>query len=221
MRPKRKVRRSKKRKYVGWGSTSLIWFLQSIGKDTSKEMTQYDVCEIVNQYVRDNNLFDPKKKRRVVCDDKLHSLFGKKSIVRMRIYELLEPHFTENREDSSSSDDDDDVLPSKSEGEQGGAMALAKCKKQKAVVVSEKKAQSSKEMVIKEPKSCFAAIVPFNIGLVYLRRSFVEELLLKDPENFETKVVGCFMRIRCDPYDYLQKNSHQLLQVTGNFIGLL
>ncbi|KAI5417115.1 hypothetical protein KIW84_041925 [Lathyrus oleraceus] len=49
---------------------------------------------------------------------------------------------------------------------------------------------------------------------VCLKRSLVEELL-KDLETFETKVVRSFIRIKCDPNDYLQENSHQLLRITG------
>jgi len=43
----------------------------------------------------------------------------------------------------------------------------------------------------------------------------VEELL-KHHERCEEKVVGSFVKVKTDTRDYLQKNSHQLLRVTGN-----
>ncbi|KAI5409877.1 hypothetical protein KIW84_055362 [Lathyrus oleraceus] len=78
---------------------------------------------------------------------------------------------------------------------------------------SERKSQPKKH-VVEKPRSCFVAINPINIKFVYLKRSLVEELL-KDLETFETKVVRSFIRIKCDPNDYLQENSHQLLRITG------
>lgn len=207
IRKKRKYK-TKKKEYDGWGSTSLIRFLQSIGRDTSKKLTQSDVTDIVNEYVRQNNLFHCTKKKRIVCDEKLHLLFGRKTIGRLKINDLLESHFAENCGDS-----DDDILFNSDDDEN----ALGTCETPK-MTNSEKKSQSKKPFMEK-PKSCFATIIPFNIKLVYLRRSLVEELL-KDPETFEIKVVGGFIRIRCDPNDYLQKNSHQLLQVTGNLAAV-
>ncbi|XP_027357957.1 uncharacterized protein At5g08430 isoform X2 [Abrus precatorius] len=204
-RKKRKYR-TKKKEYDGWGSVSLIQFLKSIGRDTSTMTDQSEVAKIINDYVKQNDLFHPTKKKRIVCDERLHLLFGRKTISRLKINDLLESHFAENCEESS-----DDMLFDNFDSDED-ENALATCETPRTATL-ERKSQPRKT-VIKKPTSCFAAIVPSNIKLVYLKRSLVEELL-KDPESFETKVVGSFIRIRCDPNDYLQKNSHQLLQVTG------
>lgn len=203
---KRKYR-TKKKEFHGWGSVPLILFLQSIGRDTKKEIAQSEVANIVMEYVKQKSLFHKTKKKRIECDEKLHSLFKRKTISRLKINDLLESHFAENCEESS-----DDVLFDSEEDD-----AFSMCETPRTAP-SEKRSQLKKP-VFEKPRSCFAAVVPANIKLVYLKRSLVEKLLT-DPETFETKVVGSFIRIKSDPNDYLQKNSHQLLQVTGNLASL-
>lgn len=190
--------RSKKVKFDGWGSIPLIEFLQSLGKDTAQQISRYDVTDIINKYVNENKLVHSVKKKRVVSDERLLSLFGKKSFLRIKIYDLLETHYAENQFES-----DDDFLFSSDEENN-----LFSSEKQKSRKVPLKK------LCLETPKSCWAAIVPDNIKLVYLKRSLVQDLL-KDSETFECKVVGSFVRVKSDPNDYLQKNSHQLLQVIG------
>ncbi|KAL9459052.1 hypothetical protein AB3S75_002439 [Citrus x aurantiifolia] len=190
--------RSKKVKFDGWGSMPLIEFLQSLGKDTTQQISRYDVTDIINKYVNENKLVHSVKKKRVVSDERLLSLFGKKSFLRIKIYDLLEAHYAENQFES-----DDDILFSSDEENN-----LFSSEKQKSRKVPLKK------LCLETPKSCWAAIVPDNIKLVYLKRSLVQDLL-KDSETFECKVVGSFVRVKSDPNDYLQKNSHQLLQVIG------
>ncbi|CAN4110402.1 unnamed protein product [Withania somnifera] len=196
LKRKRNVR-IKKLEFVGWGSKPLIEFLQSIGKDTSRTYSQQEVTAIVTEYVNSNHLLNPQKKKRVMCDARLHSLFGKKSIPRIKIYDLLEVHFSENHdesedESSDSSKEEDILLASK------GRKSTGSPKKKVPVV----------------PKSCFAAIIAENIKLVYLKRSLVQDLL-KTPENFEDKIVGSFVRAKSDPNDYIRQNSYQLQQVEG------
>lgn len=190
--------RSKKVKFDGWGSMPLIEFLQSLGKDTTQQISRYDVTDIINKYVNENKLVHSVKKKRVVSDERLLSLFGKKSFLRIKIYDLLEAHYAENQFDS----DDDFFFSSDEENN------LFSSENQKSRKVPLKK------LCLETPKSCWAAIVPDNIKLVYLKRSLVQDLL-KDSETFECKVVGSFVRVKSDPNDYLQKNSHQLLQVIG------
>nr|CAD1818240.1 unnamed protein product [Ananas comosus var. bracteatus] len=71
--------KSKKKTYVGWGSEELIGFLSSIGKDTKEPITQLDASEIVKDYIQSNNLLHTnKKKKNVICDESLLSLFRRK-----------------------------------------------------------------------------------------------------------------------------------------------
>lgn len=200
MKPKRKVKA--KTEFIGWGSKSLIEFLQSIGKDTNQQLSERDVTTIIIEYVHTFNLFHPIKKKKVVCDERLRSIFGKKSVPRIKIQDLLKSHFAENHESS-----EDDYLYSSDEYED----ISVTCKKQKVLLDSEKKVTSQKK---KTPVSRFAAIIPENIKLLYLKKSLIQELV-KNPESFEGKVLGSYVRIKCDPNDYLQKNSHQLVPVTG------
>lgn len=199
--------KDKKKEFIGWGSRSLIEFLKYIGRDTSKEYSEDDVASIIIEYCKENKLFDPNKKRKVLCDAQLRSLLGRKSVNRNNIQNLLAPHFAENVEEieddiTGSSEDRDDNEP-------------FKCSSQRKLFSSTKSIQNRVSEECRQ--SCFAAIVSSNLKLVYLKRSLVEELL-KQPETFDGKVMGCFVRVKSDPNDYLQKNSHLLLQVVGNVL---
>ncbi|KAL0364974.1 UNVERIFIED_CONTAM: hypothetical protein Sangu_0595000 [Sesamum angustifolium] len=162
------------RNFIGWASRPLIEFLASIGKSTSEEMSQRDVTSIVNEYVKENKLFHPEKKKMITCDARLQPLFKRKIISKHRVYDLLEAHFAENHDESEDSDPEYD-----SEDNNGGKPN--ECKKQKCLDMGEKEAYE----------------------------------LLKEPESFEEKVIGCFVRVKSDPYDYLSRNSYQLMQVKG------
>ncbi|KAG5546209.1 hypothetical protein RHGRI_018403 [Rhododendron griersonianum] len=195
---------SNKREFIGWGSKSLIHFLASIGKDTSKEISQAQVSNIITVYINENRLFDSEKKRKILCDERLKSVLGRKTVNRNKIYDLLEPHFVDNLQPSedeveySSEDKDENVLVA--------------CKKQKKLSTCRK--IQEKEEVFNALQSCFASITTENIKLVYLRRSLVQELL-KQPGNFEGKLLGSFVKVKSEFIDFTQRSSHQLLQVTG------
>ncbi|XP_011087639.1 uncharacterized protein At5g08430 [Sesamum indicum] len=191
--------------FIGWASRPLIEFLASIGKSTSEEMSQRDVTCIVNEYVKENKLFHPEKKKMITCDARLQPLFKRKIISKHRVYDLLEAHFAENHDESEDSDPEYD-----SEDSNGGKPN--ECKKQKRLDMGEK--SKKQELENNVPKSCFASVVVENVKLVYLKRSLLHELL-KEPESFEEKVIGCFVRVKSDPYDYLSRNSYQLMQVKG------
>ncbi|KAK4853386.1 hypothetical protein QYF36_008394 [Acer negundo] len=200
---KRKAK-SKRTEFIRWGSEPLLEFLASIGKDTSTEMSQYVVMDIITEYCRKNMLFDPEKAKKINFDARLQALLRRKSVNRNSLYNLLTPHLAENLEPSedelecgSKNIDKDDLAPRK---------------RQHRLSSTEK--SNTKAEVVNVQKSCFASIVPKNIKLIYLRKSLIEELS-KQLETFEDKVTGTFVRVKSDPYDYFQKNSHMLVQVTG------
>uniref|UniRef100_A0ACD5THF8 Uncharacterized protein n=1 Tax=Avena sativa TaxID=4498 RepID=A0ACD5THF8_AVESA len=196
----RKQKKSKKNVYDGWGSKVLIEFLKSIEKDTSKPLDQFGAAEVVKEYIRQKNLSTKDKKTHVTCDDKLQSLFKRKEIKFTKIYSLLEQHI------ASNASSEDETLSS-SEDNSGSFR-----KKRTQTMTSE---SSTPKGISERHRRCFASLVRENIKLIYLRKSLVMNLL-KHPEIFENKVIGCFVRVKNDPKDYPRpKLFHQLGQVTG------
>uniref|UniRef100_A0A803KNF0 Uncharacterized protein n=1 Tax=Chenopodium quinoa TaxID=63459 RepID=A0A803KNF0_CHEQI len=222
-KPKQLPRRRKGPKrieFVGWASKVLIAFLESIGVDTSKKLSQDDVASLINKYVHENKLFDPDKKKKVLCDVRLRPLIGRKSFSIYKINDALEGHFSENLDKSEG------------EGYSSG------CEEEKASLPIKKnwwrklgsfqhkgslmEKFQQKEAVLEEPKkpivvskviySQFATISPQNMKLVYLKRCLVEKLL-EQRETFESKVVGSFVKVKSEPFD--ARLPYQLLPVKG------
>ncbi|ESQ40790.1 hypothetical protein EUTSA_v10013270mg [Eutrema salsugineum] len=189
---KRKAR-PKRFQFVGWGSRQLIEFLQSLGKDTTHKISRFEVSDTIARYISENGLLDPSNKKRVACDHKLISLFGTKTILRIKVYDLLEKHYQENQDDSEF-----DFL----------------FEDEPQIISPSDKIANRTRKVVQKPNGTFAAIVTDNIKLLYLRKSLVQELV-KSPDTFESKMLASFVRIKSDPNDYLQKNPYQLVQVTG------
>ncbi|KAM0854129.1 hypothetical protein ACQ4PT_050591 [Festuca glaucescens] len=208
----RKKGKSKKNVYAGWGSKELIEFLASIGKDPSKSLDQFGAAEAVKEYIRQKDLSQKDKKKYIKCDGKLFPLFRKKEIRFTKIYSLLERHIAANAtsedETLASSEDNTDSFR----------------KKKSRTMTSE---PSTLNGISERYRRCFASLVRDNIKLIYLRRSLVMDLL-KQPETFENKVIGCFVRVKNDPKYctyHRPKTMYQLGQVTeldqfGMHIGI-
>ncbi|KAG5625733.1 hypothetical protein H5410_010951 [Solanum commersonii] len=199
---------SKKKVFVGWGSKALIDFLQFIGQDTREKLSQYDVTSIVTKYIKEHNLIHPVKKRRILCDVQLQAVFGKKVVNRHRIFSLLESHFLENEEQLQKDELDHDL-----EDDDTEILVAPKTEKK----VEQKKISSI--WYSTAAQSQYAALIPENIKLVYLKRSLVQEMI-KQPESIETKIIGSFVRLKLDPRDYEQRNSHQLVQIAASVSGI-
>ncbi|XP_039018875.1 uncharacterized protein At5g08430-like isoform X1 [Hibiscus syriacus] len=201
--PTKRKGKPKTREYLGWASKQLVEFLTSIGKDATKELSQYDVVTVVTEYCNENKLFLNEKNKKVICDERLQSLLGRKSVHKNGIHKLLTVHFSENLEKSEDSvgfslEEDDNVS--------------VPCKRQRKSSPDWK--FEEKEIATNLRQGYLAAIVSGNIKLVYLKRSLVLELA-KQLDKFNDKIVGSFVRVKSDPNDYFQKNSYMLVQVKG------
>ncbi|OMO92318.1 hypothetical protein COLO4_17687 [Corchorus olitorius] len=195
---------TKKMEYLGWASKQLTEFLKSAGKNVMQELSEFDVETIIIQYCNEHKLFHPEKKKKVICDERLRSLLGRKSVNRNGIKKLLTVHFADNLEQSENSVQ----LSSKEEDDNSSVP----CKRQRKTIPDQK--FEEKEIALNPRQGYLAAIVSGNIKLVYLKRSLVEELA-KHSDTFSGKMMGSFVRVRSDPKDYLQKNPYMLVQVKG------
>ncbi|KAJ8765381.1 hypothetical protein K2173_012078 [Erythroxylum novogranatense] len=199
----------KKLEFVGWGSKPLIEFLRSLGKDTTEELSQYDIESIICTYIQQKNLYDPWKRKKILCDDSLYSIFRRKSILKNRIYSLLEAHLVVN---INHSEDDESGHEVKGTSHDQNEETVLTCKKRRLVSSAKNSEGTERNANIQE--SSFASILSENLKLIYLRRSLVEELWY-EPQKFAVKVVGSFVKVKTGCRDYTRRSSHQLLQVTG------
>lgn len=173
--------KSNKRTYVGWGSKELIGFLSSLGKDTSKSLDELEIIGVVKGYIKQKKLYQDDKKLRFLCDDKLQPLFTRRKVRCKMIRKFLAVHLASNAisedERFCSYEDDDDALVIKKRPRNSLGPKIAK-------------------RVSERSKRHFASLTQNNINLIYLRKTLVISLL-NQPDTFEQKVIGCFVRVRC------------------------
>ncbi|KAJ1703800.1 hypothetical protein LUZ63_003579 [Rhynchospora breviuscula] len=205
-----KKNRSKMRNFSKWGSEELIDFLVSIGRDGDVPMSHGDVERVVKEYIEKKNLYQPgKKKKFVLCDESLKTLFGKgKSRVKFsRICKLLEGHFPGSQGDLI-------LLSDSNEEQEEESVAV---KKRKVNVGGPSHVRDIREGVSEGKKRCKATLVRENIKLIYLRRALVLRLLKENPDTFEQKIMGCFVRVKHNLKDFydIPPNLYQIGQVTG------
>ena len=62
----------------------------------------------------------------------------------------------------------------------------------------------------------YAAIDVKNINLIYLKRSLLD--YLREDPDFESKVLGTFVRIRVPAMTNKTEACYRLVQVVGNFL---
>ncbi|KAI3901425.1 hypothetical protein MKW92_040211, partial [Papaver armeniacum] len=191
-----------------WASKELLEFVAHMKNGNTSILSQFDVQALLLDYIKKNDLRDPRRKSQIVCDTRLKNLFGKERVGHFEMLKLLESHFLLN-EDAQADDQEGNVDTEASQLDaEGNSEASTKAgtdKRRKRSKKSEKGPQSNVDD--------YAAIDVHNINLIYLKRNLMEDLL-KDMDSFEDKVVGSFVRIRITGAGQKQ-DMYRLVQVVG------
>ncbi|KAL1569544.1 zinc finger CCCH domain-containing protein 44-like [Salvia divinorum] len=194
-----------------WASKDLLEFVAHMKNGDISAITQFDVQTLLLDYIKRNNLRDPRRKSQIICDQRLKSLFGKPRVGHIEMLKLLEYHFLIKEDSHKNSFIPAGFVSSvpndvKSDGNMFGL----------AMPVNNRKRKNRKKGEDRAPHldlNEYAAIDVYNISLIYLRRSLMENLL-GDRENFNNKVIGSIVRIRIRTNDK-KPEVHRLVQVVG------
>ncbi|CAH9056543.1 unnamed protein product [Cuscuta europaea] len=189
-----------------WGSKELIDFVKHMRNGDTTAVSQFDVQRLLLMYIKRNKLRTPNKMSQIMCDSRLQRLFGKPRVMHFEMLKLLESHFL-LKEDSHTDDAHGTVVDTEMEADEYQDTPVKEVKDRKH---KRKKGHS------RGPQSNlddYAAIDMHNIGLIYVRRKLMEDLL-EDGEKFQEKVVGTFVRIRISGNNQKQ-DLYRLVQVIG------
>lgn len=188
-----------------WATKELLDFVAHMKNGDTSLLSQFDVQELMLEYIKRNNLRDPRKKSQILCDSRLKILFGKPRVGHFEMLKLLEFHFFLNED-----------LPKntiKNIGKQvdpdwnlENMVTLGKDKKRR----NHKK---SEDRVPQNKLDDYAAIDVHNMNLIYLRRKLMENLI-DNSEEFRVKVIGSIVRIRISGCDQ-KYDMYRLVQVVG------
>lgn len=190
-----------------WATPEMLDFVGHMRDGNKSYVSQYDVQALVLDYIKKNNLRDPRKKSQIICDPRLLRLFGKPRVGHFEMLKLIEMHFLVKEMSQAITNDGNNVnLGQVENGESGVVM-------QKSVPDRRRKRQKFPEKSVNVNIGDYAAVDMHNIGLVYLRRGLMEELI-DDVEKFKEKVVGAFVRIRI-PGVVQKQDMYRLVKVVG------
>ncbi|KAL2240146.1 UNVERIFIED_CONTAM: Zinc finger CCCH domain-containing protein 44, partial [Sesamum indicum] len=194
-----------------WASKDLLEFVAHMKHGDTSAISQFDVQTLLLEYIKRNNLRDPRRKSQIICDPRLKNLFGKPRVGHIEMLKLLEYHFL-IKEDSQNNS----FIPAGFVGSVASDMDVdgniydspmpSNSRKRKARKKSEEKAAPQNDL------NEYAAIDVHNINLIYLRRNLMEHLV--EDKNFNDKVIGSIVRIRISNIDQ-KPDVYRLVQVVG------
>ncbi|KAL9328249.1 hypothetical protein ACSQ67_003252 [Phaseolus vulgaris] len=194
-----------------WASKELLEFVSHMKNGDTSLLSQFDVQNLLLEYVTKNNLRDPQQMSEIVCDSRLLNLLGKARVGQIEMLKLLESHFLlKDNRPAENTFGAGIINTVASEGE-----AIDNYNKQ-LMLVNDKRCKTHNKADVLVPLNnpdAYAAIDVHNLNLIYLRRCLMENLT-EDIEKIHEKVVGSFVRIRISCSDQKQ-DMYRLVQVVG------
>lgn len=189
-----------------WATKELLDFVSHMKSGDTSVLSQFDVQELMLEYIKRNNLRDPRKKSQIICDSRLKILFGKPRVGHFEMLKLLEFHFLINED-----------LPKKTIKSIARHVDPDWNIDNMVTVGKDKKRRNHKKVEEHLPQhklDDYAAIDVHNMNLIYLRRKLVENLI-ENTKEFHGKVVGSIVRIRISGSGQ-KHDMYRLVQVIGN-----
>uniref|UniRef100_A0A0E0M3R4 Uncharacterized protein n=1 Tax=Oryza punctata TaxID=4537 RepID=A0A0E0M3R4_ORYPU len=195
---------------TSWASKELLDFVANMKNGDKSVLSQFEVQSLLLEYIKRENLRDPRRKSQIICDSMLKSLFGKARVGHFEMLKLLESHFLMSEVSPVEIDDNHggvvDPDPSlDADGNSEASMVMSSEKRKKSRKYDQKALQTNLDD--------YAAIDNHNISLVYLRRNLLEELI-SEVDTFDEKVLGSFVRIRISGTGQRQ-DIYRLVQIVG------
>lgn len=190
-----------------WATKDLLDFVAHMKNGDTSLLSQFDVQELMLEYIKRNNLRDPRKKSQIICDSRLKILFGKPRVGHFEMLKLLEFHFFMNED-----------LPKNAIIKNIGRQVDPDWNIENMVTLGnkDKKRKNHKKVEERVPQNNvdeYAAIDVHNMNLIYLRRKLMENLI-ENNEEVLVKVVGSIVRIRISGSDQ-KHDMYRLVQVVG------
>ena len=192
-----------------WASSELLEFIGHMRNGDSSYISQSDVQVLLLEYIKQNNLRDPRRKSQVICDSRLSNLFRKPRVSHIEMLKLLEMHYLVKQTPTLNADSQQAVDSDSAEADAGGYNELMG----KLSSDKRKKVHKKGERELTTNLEDYAAIDMHNINLIYLRRSLLEDLIDNDAA-FSDKIAGSFVRIRISGLGNKQ-DMYRLVKVVG------
>uniref|UniRef100_A0ACD5TJ61 Uncharacterized protein n=1 Tax=Avena sativa TaxID=4498 RepID=A0ACD5TJ61_AVESA len=188
-----------------WASSELLEFVGHMRNGDKSQISQFDVQVLLLEYIKQSNLRDSRRKRQIICDERLSSLFRKPRVGHFEMLKLLDMHFRVKETQTVNGDGKRPHDPDSSQVDSRGYSEMSTNKRRK----TNKKLERDPPANVED----YAAIDMHNINLIYLRRSLMEEII-DDVAAFSEKIAGAFVRIRISGASQKQ-DMYRLVKVVG------
>lgn len=190
-----------------WASKELLEFVAHMKNGDTSVLSEFDVQALLLEYITRNNLRDPQKKSQIICDSRLLNMFRKPRVAHFEMLNLLESHLRMKVDSSADNIVQEGDAFSSQVVVNGNGNLLTKDKDKRR---RRKKGENKGRQANLDE---YAAIDVHNIGLIYLSRNLMENLI-EDADKFHDMVVGSVVRIRISSSDQKQ-DMYRLVQVVG------